>query len=267
MNISGLIQPRTYDPRAASSAALTRAIMAPQYSNIPYSTITAGSMAAPQQQQRQLSIFGETSYGMSAPTGLGSAFGSNYIQQRTQVRMDEPATDNLSRTLSYPETSRQGGSVEDQQSLYIKSEPQTLSGNDSLWNLNSNPSFSNASPAARSRPEEVTFGTDVDTLMKAIQSKPQQNKSQPQQPSSADQSTSVVGFFPAPYFPSSPSLNNARIFVVYMWTKKMNRGSPVTVSRTANYLRRRDMSVVLKAATRASIRRRIWKFMPEHTQE
>jgi hypothetical protein len=191
MNISGLIQPRTYDPRAASSAALTRAVMAPQYSNLPYTTVSAGGMSATQQHQRQHSLFTESPYGVSGPAGLGSAFGSNYIQQRPQVRMVDPVTDNLSRTLSYPDSARQSGPVEDQHSLYIKSEPQTLSGNDSAWNLNANPSFSNASPTARGHPEEATFGTDVDTLMKAIQSKSQQIKSQPQLHSSIDQSTSV----------------------------------------------------------------------------
>lgn len=214
MNISGLIQPRTYDPRAASSTALTRAIMAPQYSNIPYTTVTAGSMAAPQQQQRQPSLFSEPPYGISAPSGIGSGFGSNYIQQRTQVRMVDSAADNLTRTLSYPNNTREGP-VEDQHSLYIKPEPQALSGNDSLWNLNSNPSFPNASPASRNGPEEVTFGTDVDTLMKAIQSKSQQNKSQPQQNSSIDQSTSVVGF-PTPSSSSSFSINNTRTLVAHM---------------------------------------------------
>jgi hypothetical protein len=214
MNISGLIQPRTYDPRAASSAALTRAIMAPQYSNVPYTTVTAESMAAPQ-QQRQHSLFGESPYGISAPTGLGSGFGNNYIQQRTQIRMVESPTDNLSRTLSYPDTARQVGQVEGQHSLYIKPEPQALSGNESLWNLNSNAPFPNASPTTGSRPEDVTFGTDVDTLMKAIQSKSQQNKSQPQQHTSIDQSTSVVGF-PAPSSSSSFSHNNTRTFVAHV---------------------------------------------------
>ena len=94
MNISGLIQPRTYDPRATSSAALTRAIMAPQYSNIPYTTVSTGGMTATQQHQRQHSLFAESPYGVSGPAGLGSAFGSNYIQQRPQVRMVDPATDN-----------------------------------------------------------------------------------------------------------------------------------------------------------------------------
>jgi len=212
MNISGLIQPRTYDPRATSSAALTRAIMAPQYSNLPYTTVSTGGMTATQQQhQRQHNLFTESTYGVSGPPGLGSAFASNYIQQRPQVRMVDSATDNLSRTLSYSESTRQSGPVEDQQSLYIKPEPQTLPGNDSTWNLNGNTSFSNASSTARGHPEEATFGTDVDTLMKAIQSKSQQIKSQPQPHSSIDQSTSVVGF-PAPTSSSSFSMNNTRTF-------------------------------------------------------
>jgi hypothetical protein len=214
MNISGLIQPRTYDPRAASSAALSRAIMAPQYSNIPYTNVSAGGMTATQQHQRQPSLFAESPYGISGPTGLSSAFSSNYIQ-RPQVRMVDPATDNLSRTLSYPDSTRQGGPVEDQQSLYIKPEPQALSGNDSAWNLNANPTFSNTSPTARGHPEEAPFGTDVDTLMKAIQSKSQQIKSQPQPHSSIDQSISVVGF-PTPNSPSSFSMNTTRTFIAHV---------------------------------------------------
>jgi hypothetical protein len=206
MNISGLIQPRTYDPRATSSAALTRAIMAPQYPNAPYSTVSTGGMTATEQHQRQQSLFTETPYGVSGPAGLGSAFASNYIQQRSQVRMVDPATDNLPRTLSYPDSARQSGPVEDQHSLYIKPEPQTLSGNDSAWNLNANPSFPNASQTARGNADEVTFGTDVDTLMKAIQSKSQQIKSQPQSHSSIDRSTSVVGF-PTPTSSSNFSMS------------------------------------------------------------
>jgi hypothetical protein len=187
--------------------------MAPQYSNIPYTAVTAGSMAAPQ-QQRQHSLFGESPYGITASTGLSTGFSSNYIQQRTQVRMVESPTDNLSRTMSYPDAARQGGQVEDQHSLYIKPEPQALSGNDSLWNLNSNQPFANSSPTTRDRPEEVTFGTDVDTLMKAIQSKSPQTKSQPQQNSSIDQSTSVVGI-PAPSS-SSFSHNSIRTFAAHV---------------------------------------------------
>jgi hypothetical protein len=215
MNISGLIQPRTYDPRATSSAALTRTIMAPQYSNIPYTTVSTGGMTATQQHPRQHGLFTESTYGVSGPAGLGSSFGSNYIQQRTQVRMVDSATGNLSRTLSYSDSARQSGPVEDQHSLYIKPEPQNLSGNDSTWNLNANPSFSNDSPTARGHPEEATFGTDVDTLMKAIQSKSQQIKSQPQPHSSIDQSTSVVGF-PTPTSSSSFSMNNTRTFIAHV---------------------------------------------------
>jgi len=215
MNISGLIQPRTYDPRATSSAALSRAIMAPQYSNLPYTNISTSSMTTGQQHQRQPNLFAESPYGVSGATGLGSVFGSNYIQQRPQLRMVDPATDNLSRTLSYPDSTRQNGPVEEQHSLYIKSEPQNLSGNDSAWNLNANPTFPNISPTTRSHPEEAPFGTDVDTLMKAIQSKTQQIKSQPQPNSSIDQSPSVVGF-PTPNSSSSFSMNNTRAFITHV---------------------------------------------------
>lgn len=215
MNISGLIQPRTYDPRGTSSATLSRASMAPQYSHISYTTVSTSGSAATQQHQRQHSLFSESPYGITGPAGLGSVFGSNYIQQRPQVRMVDPATDNVSRTLSYPDSSRQSGSVEDQHGLYIKAEPQNLSGNDSTWNLNASSTFSNSSPTARGHPEEAPIGTDVDTLMKAIQSKSQQIKSQPQPHSSIDQSTSVVGFLPPPSS-SSFSMNNTRIFIAHV---------------------------------------------------
>ena len=189
--------------------------MAPQYSNVPYTAVSTGGMTTTQQHQRQHGLFTESPYGISGPAGLGSAFSSNYIQQRPQVRMVDPVTDSLARTLSYPDSARQSGPVEDQHSLYIKPEPQALSGNDSSWNLNSNPSFSNAGPTGRGHPEEAAFGTDVDTLMKAIQSKTQQTKSQPQPNSSIDQSTSVVGF-PAPTSLSSFSMNNTRTFIEHV---------------------------------------------------
>jgi hypothetical protein len=103
-------------------------------------------------------------------------------------------TDSLPRTLSYPGGSRQTGFVEEQQGPAIKSEPQTLSSNGAAWNLHRTAAaYSNSNKPPVPGSGEVNFGTDVDTLMKAIQSKVQQSPGKPQQNSPIDQSKSVLG--------------------------------------------------------------------------
>ncbi|KAH7321477.1 putative asparagine-rich zinc finger protein AZF1 [Rhexocercosporidium sp. MPI-PUGE-AT-0058] len=185
MDISGIVQ--SYDSRAASSAALTRTIMAPQY--VPaqtYSGTTTHNMVVTQQQQQhhhhQHNPFSFSGYSGPNTNMIVPAFANcNFIQQRPLPRLMQ-ADDDGSRQVSYPRTSRQGYVEEHHsQSPPIKSEP--------MWSTpTSAPSFHSAdikTTPTSSQAQEINFGTEVDTLMKAIQAKAQ--TTQPQATSSTEQ--------------------------------------------------------------------------------
>ncbi len=190
MDISGLVQP--YDSRAVSSAALTRTIMAPQYGPAQtFSSAAAHSMVATHQQLQHHNPFSFSSYS-GANNVIIPAFANNFIQQRPLPRLMQ-ADDDGHRAVSYTRISRPGY-IEDHrsQSPTIKSEP--------MWAtpvsapaLNANPI---EMPSTSAQPEEINFGTEVDTLMKAIQAKSQ--TTQPQATSSAEQTRPVVGAFHTP---------------------------------------------------------------------
>lgn len=204
MDISGIIQ--SYDSRAVSSAALTRTVMAPQYShNQAYTGATSNTLVA-SHQQIQHNPFSFSAYSVGPPNGLIPAFASNYIQQRPLPRLMQPDTDG-SRGISYARNDRQGF-VEEHQSRSppIKSEPQW---NGSVkaepqWNVStSSPTFTSpktktiASPLPNAN-TDIDFGTEVDTLMKAIQAKSQTVP--PQTSSPVAPSRPVVGVpFTPPY--------------------------------------------------------------------
>jgi hypothetical protein len=197
MEISGLIQPRSYDARTASSSALTRAIMAPQYvTSLPYSSSSSSaSLVAPQHPMQQHHPFNPAQYAGAGSNSLVPAFNSNYIQQRPQVRMISSSA-GLSRTLSYPGSSRQSGFVEEQQSPTIKSESPALSSNGATWNMHTPTTAAYTSTDKPPVPSsgEVGFRTEVDTLMKAIQSKAKQQPSgKPPQSAPIEQSKPAVG--------------------------------------------------------------------------
>lgn len=197
MEISGLIQPRSYDARTASSSALTRAIMAPQYvTSLPYSSSSSSaSLVAPQHPMQQHHQFNTAQYAGAGSNSLVPAFNSNYIQQRPQVRMISSSA-GLSRTLSYPGSSRQSGFVEEQQSPTIKSESPALSSNGATWNMHTPTTAAYTSTDKPPVPSsgEVGFRTEVDTLMKAIQSKVgQQPSGKPPQSAPIEQSKPAVG--------------------------------------------------------------------------
>ncbi|KAK0100975.1 hypothetical protein ONS96_006207 [Cadophora gregata f. sp. sojae] len=182
MDISGIVQ--SYDSRAASSAALSRTIMAPQYSPAQtYSGATSHNMVATHpQQQQQHNPFSFTGYSGPNTNMIVPAFTNcNFIQQRPLPRLLQ-VDDDGSRQVSYPRTSRTGFIEEHHsQSPPVKAE--------SMWPAPaSNPVFNSAetktSPIS-TRAQEVNFGTEVDTLMKAIQAKAQTTP--PQATSSAEQ--------------------------------------------------------------------------------
>ena len=192
MDIPGLIQHQQFGPRAVSSAAMTRTIIAPQYvNNVPYTNAATTSLAA--QHHHQQNLYSNPQYSSSGSNGIMPEFANNFIQPRSHVRMVNTATEPVSSAMSYPVTAGQNSSIEDHHGLYIKTEPQAQPGNESSWNMNSNPAFTSTSPTGMGQPGGATLGADVDTLMKAIQSNAQQEKSQVQQSSSIEQNNSVVG--------------------------------------------------------------------------
>jgi hypothetical protein len=205
MDISGLIQ--SYDSRATSSAALTRAIIAPHYVPVhSFSGAPSNNMVVTHPQMQQNTPFSFGSYTASGPNGIIPAFASNYIQQRPLPRLTPTDTDG-NRGMSYARNPRQGFVEEHpSQSPSIKSEPQ--------WNgPSSSPTFVSAntktittiSPTNGSN--EVNFGTEVDTLMKAIQAK--SKTTTPQTTSSAEQSRPVVGVSRTPPYAQAASQGGA----------------------------------------------------------
>jgi hypothetical protein len=187
MDISGIIQ--SYDSRATSSAALNRTAMAPQYSHSqPYSGTTSNTLVA-SHQQIQHNPFSFSTYSVATPNGLIPAFANNYIPQRPLPRLMQPGTDG-SRGVSYTRNERQGFVEEHQsRSPSIKTESQ--------WNAPTrSPTFSSTKTKTIASPlpngtTDINFGTEVDTLMKAIQAKSQSVP--PQTSSPVAQSKPVVG--------------------------------------------------------------------------
>ena len=194
MDISGIIQ--SYDSRATSSAALTRTVMAPQYHNQPYTGTTSNTLVA-SHQQIQHNPFSFNAYSVATPNGLIPAFANNYI--RTRPDLIQPGTDG-SRGVSYTRNDRRGFVEEPQrQSPPIKTEQQHQQ-----WNTpSSSPTFDSDKIKTITSPTpngttEINFGTEVDTLMKAIQAKSQPVP--PQTSSPVVQSRPVVGHsFTPPY--------------------------------------------------------------------
>jgi hypothetical protein len=172
-------------------------------------------IAVPQQNQQvqHHNPFSYGSYSGPSPNGMIPAFANNCIQQRPLPRLMAP-DDDSGPNMSFSRTARHGF-VEEHHSLSppIKTEPlwgvpnnssnfvpNTIPKTEPLWNApNSSPTFVSANIISKSTStsvpssaaSEVDFGTDVDTLMKAIQAKSKTN--QPQTSSPVDQSRPVVG--------------------------------------------------------------------------
>ena len=194
MDISGLIQ-SSFDGRAASTAPLTRTMVAPQYiPHHPYTTAPSNNLVAPHQNLPvQHNPFGYNAYTSTNINVVIPAYPNNYIQQRPLPRLAQPE--------SYARNSRQGFVEELQsQSPPVKSEPQ--------WNTpTESPTFGtsnrkNIAPTTSADgSNDVSFVTGVDTLMKAIQAKSQ--STQPQKSSPNDQSRPVVGVSRTPPYVQS----------------------------------------------------------------
>lgn len=208
MDISGIIQ-SSYDHRATTSAALSRTLLAPHYIQAQaFSGPASTALVAPhhqmqqQQQQQQHNPFAFSAFTGATPTGLIPAFANNYIQQRPLPRLVQTENDS-GRGMPYTRNTGQGYVEEHHsQSPPIKSEP--------LWNVPTNsPSFASASSKniASTAPVngtvEVIFGTEVDTLMKAIQAKSKATPSQISTPT--EQSRPVVGVSRTPLYVQAAS--------------------------------------------------------------
>lgn len=184
---------QSYDSRATSSATLTRAVMAPQYGhNQPYSGATSSVLVIPQ-QQNQHNPFRSNAYSVPTPNGLAPAFPISYIQQRPSPSLFQPGMDGS--RIPYIRNDRRDVVEEHQR----RSPPIKI---ERKWKVStSSPTFT--SPKIKEITSTQTtgttgiqFGTEVDTLMKAIQGKPQSVP--PQASSPASQSSPVVGI---PFFP------------------------------------------------------------------
>jgi hypothetical protein len=192
----------TMDIRASSS--LTREIIAPPYVPVhPLSGAPSTSMVVmhPQMQQNHFNFAPYTGAGQNE---MIPAFANNYIQQRPLPRLTQSDTDR-SRGMLYTRSSRQDF-VEELPcaNLTIKSEPQWNGPGNSPSFLSANTKILNTT-SITNRSNEVNFGTEVDTLMKAIQAK--SKSTTPQTTSSVDQSRPVVSVSHTPslcvsYFPS-----------------------------------------------------------------
>jgi len=211
MDISGLVQ--SYDSRVASSAPLTRTIMAPQYfPQQTYSAATSNNLMAPQQHVQHNPFSYNPYNGGNINVLVPAPAFANYMQQRPPPRLVQTEP-NEQRGLPYARTNTQGfvEEIHNQHtpSPTIKAEPQ--------WNPPSNPSPFVAgnrssktitSTAPTNGSSEATFATEVDTLMRAIQAKSQSKE--PQQSSSIDKSRPVVGASHIPPYVQSPSSGGAQ---------------------------------------------------------
>jgi hypothetical protein len=175
MDISGMIQSSQYDPRAASTAAYSRPVMAPQYThNMAYSSATTSGMVA-QNTNTQHNPFSSATYGTNSNV---PPFGANYIQQRPQLQ-----------TLPQRPQVPMNGYTQEHHSPTIKPEIGATSRINNNWNTQNvpiAPTYSTQAPSSSSTTStasgEVVFGTDVDTLMKAIQTKAATAQSSPVTP-------------------------------------------------------------------------------------
>ncbi|RDL35330.1 uncharacterized protein BP5553_07261 [Venustampulla echinocandica] len=201
MDTSGIIQ--SYNSRAASSAALTRALVAPQYAPVSYSGAPSGNLLASHQQLQQPNPFGFGPYTGGHSTPMIPEFAAtNYIQRRPVRRMIE-VDNGVERGLSHLSNPRQGYAEEHHiSSPMIKTESnwKTEHSWDGLPTVTSSFAPSNAPTVTSRTPVNVgavaDFGTEVDTLMKAIQAK---SESSTFQPPSTEQNRTVVGAYTPPY--------------------------------------------------------------------
>jgi hypothetical protein len=151
-----------YDSRSTtSSAPVQRSLVAPQYVMQPYTVATMPSMPAPHYPSHN--GFGYSGYN-NPPGPLGSPFKQTY-PERPSLRVMAPENDHG----RYPRDGR-GPYDEHSQSPSVKSDAQASTPKSAAPNpsVTAKTITSNISINPKN---EVSFSTNVDTLMKAIQSK------------------------------------------------------------------------------------------------
>ncbi|POS87796.1 hypothetical protein EPUL_003043, partial [Erysiphe pulchra] len=218
VDISGIIQ--TCDSRSSatssSSNGSSRALMPPHY--VPIPAYTAAPITTvlshphhipplppplPQQQQQQQqhlhlqNPFAFSHYQTSNNNNVVSQFTNSYLQSRPTLSYSITPDSSLVRGMPFSRPQRQGFIIETQQNQNQNTK------NESSWNPSPELSIttpvsmrSSSSPVAKKAVSEATFGTEVDTLMKAIQSKP---SNQSQAVVHLPKSASVVGLVPLSY--------------------------------------------------------------------
>ena len=193
MDISGIIQ--SYDDRTTSTTAMTQTAMVPQYlHDQPYAGTTSNTLVPSHQHLQRNPFSYNQAYSIATPSGMIPV---NYIQQRPLPRLMQPqSVSDGSKEISYARNNRLGGIVGENQNRTppIKEEPQSNPPTRSPT-CSSRTAKKTTSPLPNGT-TDVNFGTEVDTLMKAIQAKSQTLP--PQQNSHVNQSRPVVGPRPNP---------------------------------------------------------------------
>lgn len=182
---------QSFAPPEATSSAVTRAIMAPQYIPVshPYSSAPSNNPGAQHQQVEQLqpqhNPFSFATYAAGSSNGIVPVFGNNYIRPR-------PQPTSLMQQNPYSPRNAQQGYGEDHYNHHRHSQSPPIKYEAPSNSATALPQVSGQNKeiistlVTNGRNEE--FGTEVDTLMKAIQAKEQSTK--PQQ--ILEQSRSVV---------------------------------------------------------------------------
>ncbi|PQE21576.1 C2H2 transcription factor (Azf1) protein [Rutstroemia sp. NJR-2017a WRK4] len=198
MDMSGVLQ--SLDPRATTSAGLTRPILTPAYvTTNTYSSASSTMLNNSQHFHQGISPYGYTSFSNGTSTTILPTYGANYIQQRALPRLAQYDGEEI-RDLNMAKRSTPRGFITGTQSPSpsIKPEKPEL-----MWKApRSSESYVSPVPEASKTissnvridgTTEAEFGTEVDTLMKMIQSKGQDSSAQPDSFNSEDQSMPLVG--------------------------------------------------------------------------
>ncbi|KAI6251451.1 Asparagine-rich zinc finger protein AZF1 [Erysiphe necator] len=216
VDISGIIQ--NCDSRSpattSTGAGPSRALMAPHYVPLPtYSAAPITTVVShhnhvpplppplPQQQQQQQHLhlqnpFAFNHYQLPNNNNVVSQFTNSYLQSRPTLSYSITHDSSLVRGMPFCRPQRQGFIIETQQN---QNQGQNIK-NESAWHPSPELSIttpvsqrSSCSPVTKKAASEASFGTEVDTLMKAIQSKP---SNQSQAATHVPKRESVVGLVP-----------------------------------------------------------------------
>lgn len=185
VDISGIIQ--TYDSRSSGRATMAPHYMPVQaYTNVPITTLVAHQTHQPSMNHQN--PFSYAHYTTGNSNNMITPFANTYVQARPGMPYPMQLDNSLVRAIPFCRPQRQGFIIEEPSSQVtsIKSEP--------AWNSPPGPptylsNCNKSSPTPGTTTGDVNFGTEVDTLMKAIQAK---STNQPQ-PSATQQTLSVVG--------------------------------------------------------------------------